>query len=97
MFVLGLTLGSGVVALAHDLIFRLWGSYTSPPGRECFWHNGRPIPGTCYRPFSTATHAWVLAGLAAAVLLAAWVCPSPAPSPRRTAPQSEPSRGAKAG
>jgi signal transduction histidine kinase len=72
MFVLGLTLGSGVVALAHDLIFRLWGSYTSPPGRECFWHNGRPIPGTCYRPFSTATHVWVLAGLAAAVLLAGW-------------------------
>jgi signal transduction histidine kinase len=74
LFVLGLALGSGVLALAHDLIFRLWGSYTRPPGQECFWHNGLRIPPTCYRPFSTATHAWVLAGLAAAGLLAAWAC-----------------------
>src|SRR5262249_38979974 len=29
-------------------------------------------PAPCYRPFTTATHAWVLAGLAAAVLLAGW-------------------------
>src|SRR5262249_58308330 len=71
MFVLGLAFGSGVLALAHDLIFRLWGSYTRPPGREClFDFPHRTV--SCYRPFSTATHAWVLAGLAAAVLLAGW-------------------------
>src|SRR5262249_14610460 len=56
----------------HDLIFRLWGSYTRPPGRECLLDNRTPLPAACYRPFTTATHAWVLAGLAAAVLLAAW-------------------------
>jgi len=72
VFVLGLILGSGVFTFAHDLIFRLWGSYTRPPGRECLLDN-RPLPAVpCYRPFSTATHAWVLAGLAAAVLLAGW-------------------------
>src|SRR5262249_35950977 len=71
MFVLGLVLGFGVLALAHDPIFRLWGAYTRPPGRECPFQS-LDRPPACYRPFSTATHAWVLAGLAAAVLLAAW-------------------------
>src|SRR5262249_49808335 len=71
MFVLGLVLGFGGLALAPRLIFPLWGSYTPPPGSGCPFQS--PVrPPACYRPFSTATHAWVLAGLAAAVLLAAW-------------------------
>lgn len=67
-FGIGFILGSALFTLGHDLVFRLWGSYTSPPHQECFWHNGTVA---CYGPVSTGTRTWVLAALAAAVLLAA--------------------------
>jgi signal transduction histidine kinase len=67
-FAAGSVLGFLVAAFGHDLIFRLWGSYARPPGQECFWHHF----ATCYRPFSAATHAWVLAALIAAAMLIAW-------------------------
>jgi signal transduction histidine kinase len=67
MFAAGFVLAAGLIAAGHDLIFRLWGSYTR--GTECFWRRGSV---TCHRPLSSSTHLWFLVGLAAAVLLAAW-------------------------
>jgi signal transduction histidine kinase len=74
-FVIGLVLGSAVFAFARELVFRLWGSYSSPRGRECFLHiyPDTPITRTCYTPFTTAVHVWVLAALIAAALLVMWV------------------------
>jgi signal transduction histidine kinase len=68
MFVAGFVLAVGLIAFGHDLIFRLWGSYTHSV--ECFWRRGSV---TCHRPLSSSTHLWYLVGLAAAVLLAALV------------------------
>ncbi len=69
MFGVGFVAGVGLLAFGHDLLFRLWGSYTRRPGLECLWHKGSL---TCYRPFSSTTHTWVLVALVAVVLLAAW-------------------------
>jgi signal transduction histidine kinase len=65
MFAAGLLVAAIIIAFGHELIFRLWGSYTG--GTECFWHRIRPF---CHRPLSSATHLWYLVGIAAAVLLA---------------------------
>ena len=48
-----------IIAFGHELIFRLWGSYTHHI--ECFWHRNRV---TCHRPLSSATHLWYLVGVA---------------------------------
>jgi signal transduction histidine kinase len=69
MFGVGFVAGVGLFAFGHDLLFRLWGTYTRPPDRECLWHKGSL---TCYPPFSSTTHTWVLVALVAVVLLAAW-------------------------
>ncbi len=68
MFAAGLLVAAIIIAFGHELIFRLWGSYTG--GTECFWHRIRPF---CHRPLSSATHLWYLVGIAAAVLLAALI------------------------
>jgi signal transduction histidine kinase len=67
MFGVGFVAGVGLLAFGHDLLFRLWGSYTNHV--ECFWHKGSV---RCYRPFSSTTHTWVLVALVAVVLLAGW-------------------------
>jgi signal transduction histidine kinase len=69
VFAAGFAAGLGFFTFGRELFFRLWGSYTQPQGRECFWHNGSRI---CHGPFSSAIHIWVLVALVAVVLLAAW-------------------------
>lgn len=68
-FVIGFVLGSAIFAFARDLLFRLWGSYSSPLGKECIWHTRT---ATCYRPLPAAIHTWALVALIAAALLIAW-------------------------
>ena len=68
MFAAGFLAAAVIIAFGHELIFRLWGSYTH--GTECFWRR-RFV--TCYLPLSSTTHLWYLAGVAAAVLLAALI------------------------
>jgi signal transduction histidine kinase len=69
MFVAGFAAALGFNAFGHDFFFRLWGSYTRPPGSECFWHKGSRL---CYGPLSPTAHTWAPLALAAVVLLAAW-------------------------
>jgi len=68
MFAAGFLTAAIIIAFGHELIFRLWGSYTH--GTECFWTRGLPF---CHRPLSSSTHLWYLVGMAAAVLLAALI------------------------
>jgi signal transduction histidine kinase len=68
MFAAGFLAAAIIIAFGHELIFRLWGSYTG--GTECFWHRIRIV---CHRPLSSTTHLWYLVGVAAAVLLAALI------------------------
>ena len=68
MFAAGFLTAAIIIAFGHELIFRLWGSYTH--GTECFWTRGLPF---CHRPLSSSTHLWYLVGVAAAVLLAALI------------------------
>ena len=75
MFAAGLAVGVALLGFGHDLLFRLWGSYSSNPrlGRnlECIWHKNFLW---CYRPFSSTVHLWVVVALAVVALLAvfAW-------------------------
>jgi signal transduction histidine kinase len=75
MFAAGFLAAAVIIAFGHELIFRLWGSYTR--GTECFWHQSRAFPlghrSICHRPLSSTTHLWYLVGVAAAVLLAALI------------------------
>ena len=74
-FVFGLVASAALFLFGHDLLFRLWGSYSSSPalGRnlECLWHRNTL---DCYRPFSSAVHVWAVVALAVVALLAvvAW-------------------------
>jgi signal transduction histidine kinase len=70
MFAAGFAVGFFVLLFGHDLIFRLWGSYSYPTGGnlECLWHKDTR---TCYSPFSTAVHTWALVVVGAVLLIAA--------------------------
>jgi signal transduction histidine kinase len=70
MFAAGFAVGAVLLGFGHDLLFRLFGSYSTGDG-ECLWHRGTV---NCYRPFSSTIHTWVLVALVAVVLLAvfAW-------------------------
>src|SRR5262245_57629673 len=59
MLAVGVLVAATIIAFGHELISRLWGSYTRHT--ECFWHQGRPF---CHRPLSPTTHLWYLAGIA---------------------------------
>jgi signal transduction histidine kinase len=69
MFGAGFVAGVGLLTFGRELFFRLFGSYNSPRGQECFWHGFGRI---CHRPLSATTHTWVLVALVAVALLAAW-------------------------
>jgi len=73
VFAAGIATGVALISFGHDLLFRLWGSYTFPRGAnyECFWQRGTR---QCYSPFSFAVHVWAMVALAAVALLAvvAW-------------------------
>ena len=65
VFAAGIATGVALISFGHDLLFRLWGSYTFPRGAnyECFWQRGTR---QCYSPFSFAVHVWAMVALAAA-------------------------------
>ena len=73
VFAVGIATGVALIGFGHDLLFRLWGSYTFPRGAnyECIWKRGSRL---CYSPFSFAVHVWAVVALAAVALLAvvAW-------------------------
>jgi signal transduction histidine kinase len=68
MFAVGFGVAVGIIAFGHDLIYRLWGSYTN--GKECFFPTRFTF--SCHTPLSAATHAWYLVGIVAVVLIGAW-------------------------
>lgn len=76
--VVSIALGYLALNAGRDDFFRLFGSFSHPRGRECFWHvqllAGHVISrATCYPPFTTTQQLWSLAALAALLVLLAWL------------------------